>query len=151
MAIPSNQRIIHLDYPLDWKEIKLVNPKANQSWILIGRIEAEAPILRPPDTKSCLIGKDLNPGKDWGQKKWAAEDEIVGWHHWFNHKFEQIPGDSEGQGSLACCSPCLAKSEMWPYDWTTITDNKTLVVDITIQNLIIIIKCLFTAKHGVEN
>ena len=52
------------------------------------------------------IGKDPHAGKDWGQEeKGTTEDEMVGWHHWFNeHEFEQTPGDREGQGSLACCS-----------------------------------------------
>ena len=60
-----------------------------------------------PDAKSWLIRKDPDAGKDWGQEeKGAIEDEMVGWHHWCNgHEFEQVPGDSEGQGSLACCSP----------------------------------------------
>ena len=54
-----------------------------------------------------LIGKDPDAGKDLGQeKKWATEDEMIGWHHQLNgHEFEQSPGHSEGQGSLACCSP----------------------------------------------
>ena len=57
--------------------------------------------------KSRLIGKDPDAGKDWGQEeKGVAENEMVGWHHRLNgHEFEQAPGDSEGQGSLACCSP----------------------------------------------
>ena len=69
-----------LDSPLDSKEIKLVNPKGNQSWILIGRtdIEAEAPILWLHDVKSWLIGKDPDARKDWRQKeKGAAKDEMV--------------------------------------------------------------------------
>ena len=86
---------------LDCKEIKLVNPKGNQPWIFIERVgaEAEAP-------KNWLIGKDPDAGKDWRQKeKWAAEDEMVGWHHSLNgHEFEQPPGDGEGWGSLACYS-----------------------------------------------
>ena len=96
-----------LESLLDCKEIKLVNPKGNQSWILIGRTDAEAPILWPPDAKSRLIGKDTNAGKDWGQEeKRVAEDEMVGWHHRLNgNKFEQTLGDSEGQGGLVCCSP----------------------------------------------
>ena len=72
--------------PLDCKEIKAVNPKGNQPWTLVGRTdtEAEAPILWPPDEKSRLIAKDSDAGKDWGQKeKRATEDEMVGWHHWF--------------------------------------------------------------------
>ena len=69
--------------------------------------EAEAPIPWPPDVKSRLIQKDPDAGKDWRQEeKGTTEDEMVGWHHWFNgHEFEQTLGDSEGQGSLACCSP----------------------------------------------
>ena len=97
-----------LDSPLDSKEIKPVNPKGNQPWIFIERTdtEAEAPILWPPDTKSWLTGKDPDAGKDWRQEKGATKDETVGWHHWLNgHEFEQTLGDSEGQGSLVCCSP----------------------------------------------
>ena len=69
-----------LESPLDSKKIKSVSPKGNQSWIFIGRIdaEAEAPIIWPPDVKSQLIGKDPDAGKDWRQKeKGAAEDEMV--------------------------------------------------------------------------
>ena len=96
--------------PLDCKEIKQVNPKGNQFWIFIGRtdVEAETPILWPPDAKNQLIRKDLDSGKDWRQhqKKETTEDEIVGWHHCLNgHDFEQAVGDGEGQGSLSCCSP----------------------------------------------
>ena len=98
-----------LESPLACKEIKAVNPKGNQPWIFIARtdIEAEAPILWPPDGKSWLTGKDPDAGKDWGQeKKGMTEDEMVGWHHWLNgQEFAQTSGDSEGQGNLACCSP----------------------------------------------
>ena len=67
-----------LESPLDCKEIKPVNPKGIQSWKLIGRTDAEAPILWPPDAKNWLIGKDLDAGKDWGQKeKGVTEDEMV--------------------------------------------------------------------------
>jgi len=89
---------------LDSKEIQPVNPKGNQPWILIGGTdaEAEAPILWPPDSKSWLIGKDPDAGKDWRQEE---KDEMVGWHHRLNgHEFEQTLGDGEGQGSLECCS-----------------------------------------------
>ena len=95
------------DYVQRLQEIKPINPKGNKSWILVGRTDAEAkaPILGPPDAKSWLIRKDTNSGKDWRQKE-MTEDEMVGWHHWLNrHEFEQAPGDSEGQISLACCSP----------------------------------------------
>ena len=81
-----------LESPLDFKEIHPVHPKANQSWVFIGRTdaEAEAPILRPPDTKNWLIRKDFDAGKDW---RWAekgmTEDEMVGWHHQLDgHEFE---------------------------------------------------------------
>ena len=94
--------------PLVCKEIQLVHPKGNQSWIFIGRTDAEAetPILWPLDAKYWLIGKDPDAGKDWRQKKGMTKDEMVRWHHWlYGHEFEQAPGIGDGQGSLACCSP----------------------------------------------
>ena len=98
-----------LDSSLDCKEIKPVNPKGNQPWIFIRwtDVETEAPILRPPDVKSQLIGKDPGAGKDWGQKeKGVTEDEMVRCHHWLHgNEFEQTLGASEGQGSLVCWSP----------------------------------------------
>ena len=99
--------VVVLESPVDSKEIKPVNPKGNQPWIFIGRTDAEALILWPPDVKSQLIGKDLDDGKYWGrEEKEVTEDEMVGWHHRLNrHEFEQAPGDTEGQGSLVCCSP----------------------------------------------
>ena len=107
--------------PLDCKEIKPVNPKGNQSWIFIGNAEAEAPILWPPDVKSWLIEKD--PEQDWRQEeKGTTEDEMVGWHHRLNgHESKQTPGDSEGQGSLVCCSPLGHKQWTWLSDWTATT------------------------------
>ena len=73
-----------LERPLDFKDIKPVNTKGNQPWILtrMTDAEAEAPVLWPLDAKSQLIGKDLDAGKDWRQKKGTAEGETVGWHHW---------------------------------------------------------------------
>ena len=98
-----------LESSLDFKEIKPINPKGNQPWIFTGKTdaEAEAPILWPPKLKSWLTGKDSEAGKDRRQEeKGTKEDEMVGWYHWFNgHEFEQTLGDSEGQGSLACCIP----------------------------------------------
>ena len=80
-----------LESPLDSMEIKLVNPSGNQPRIFIRRtdVEAEAPVLWPPDAKSQLTGKDPDSGKDWGQKeKGTPEDEMVGWHHRRNgHEF----------------------------------------------------------------
>ena len=86
----------------------LATLKQNQPWIFTGRTdaEAEAPIFWPPDAKSRLFGKDPDAGKDWGQKeKGATEDEMVEWHHQLSeHEFDQTRWDSEGQGSLVCCS-----------------------------------------------
>ena len=106
-----------LDSPLDFKEIKSVNPKGNQSWMFTGRSDAkaEAPILWLPDAKNWLLRKDTDAGKDWRQEeKRITEDEIIGWHHWLGHEFEQALGDGERQGSLAYCSPWgLKESDIW--------------------------------------
>ena len=99
-----------LETPLDCKEIQLVHPKGNQSWIFIGRTDAEAetPILWPQDVKKWLIWEDPDTGKDWRQeKKGMTEDVMVGWHHRLDgHKFEKTLGVGNGQGGLACCSSC---------------------------------------------
>ena len=91
----------NLDYILKSKA------KGDQSWIFIGRTDAEAetPVLWPPDTKSWLIWKDPDAGKDWGQEeKGTTEDEMVGWHHRHNgHGFGWTPGVGDGQGVLVCC------------------------------------------------
>ena len=73
-----------LESPLDYKEIQLVHPKGDQSWVFFGRTDAkvETPVLRPPHAKSLLIGKDSDAGRDWGQEeKGTTEDEMAGWHH----------------------------------------------------------------------
>ena len=97
-----------LESPLDSKEIKPVQPKGSQSWVFIGRTDAEAviPVLGPPDAKSWLIRKDSDAGEDWRQEeKGMTEDKMVGWYHQLNgHEFEQAPL-GKGQGGLACCSP----------------------------------------------
>ena len=102
-----------LESPLDSKEIQPVHPKGNQSWIFIGRTdaEAEAPILWPPDERNWLIGKDPDAGNDWRwEEKVMTEDEMVGWHHQLNgHEFEQALGETVGQGGLAFCSPWCCK------------------------------------------
>ena len=112
-----------LESPLDCKEIKPVNPKVNQSWIFIGRTDAEAetPKLWPPDAKKWLIGKDPDAGKDWRQEeKGMTEDEMVGWHHWHNgHGFGWTPGFGNGQGGLECCgSWCRKELEVTELNWT---------------------------------
>ena len=116
-----------LESPLDSKNIKPVNPKGNQPWTFIGRtnVEAEAPILWPPDAKNWLTGKDYDVGKDWRQEeKGMTENEVAGWHHWLKeHEFEQTSGDREGQESLECCSP-LGRKES---DITEQLNNKPLV------------------------
>ena len=93
--------------PLDYKEIQPVHTKVDQSWVFIGRTnaEGETPILWPRHAKSWLIGKDLNAGRDWGQEeKWTTEDEMTGWHHQLNgYEFEWTLGVGEGQGGLVCC------------------------------------------------
>ena len=116
-----------LESPLDCKEIQPVHPKGNQSWLFIGRTdtEAEAPILLSPDVKNWLLGKDPAAGKDWRwEEKGMTEDEMVGWHHWLSgDEFEQTLGDSEGQGSLACCSPWGCKESDMIEQWS----NKQLL------------------------
>ena len=117
-----------LESPLESKEIQPVHPKGNQSWMFIGRtdVEAETPILWPPDAKNWLILKDFDSGKDWRQEEKAtAEDEMVGWHHRLNgHEFESTPGVGDGQGGLAFCNPWgCEKSDMTEWlNWTELTD-----------------------------
>ena len=112
-----------LESPVDCKVIKSVNPIGNKSWILTGRsdAEAEAPIICSPDVKNQPTGKDPDAREDWGQdEKKVTEDEMVEWHHWLNgHEFEQTLGDSEGQGSLVCCSPWGRKESTRLSGWTT--------------------------------
>ena len=111
-----------LESPLDCREIQPVHPKGNQSWIFIGRTDAEAAILWPPDAKNWVIGKDPNAGKDWRQEeKGTTEDEMVRWHHRLNgHEFEPPPGVGDGQGGLVCCSPwCCKEWDMTEWlNWT---------------------------------
>ena len=96
-----------LESPLDCREIKPINLKGDQSWIFIGRAdaEAEAPILWLPARKNGLIWKDPDTGKDWRrEEKGPTEDEMVGWHHLLNgHEFQQAPGVGDGQGRLVSC------------------------------------------------
>ena len=96
-----------LESPLDCEEIQPVHPKGDQSWVFIGRtdVEAETPILWPPDANSWLIWKDPDAGKDWRQEeKGTTEDEMVEWHYQLNgHGFGWTPGVDYGQGGVACC------------------------------------------------
>ena len=111
--------------PLDCKEIQPVHPKGNQSWIFIGRTdaEAEAPILWPPDVKNWLTGKDPDAGKDWRQEeKGTTEDEMVVplMSKLNGHEFGWILGVGDVQGSLACCSPwgCKESDTTEWLNWT---------------------------------
>ena len=96
-----------LESPLDFKEIQPVHPKGDLSWLFTGRTDAkvETLILWPPHAKSCLIGKDPDAGRDWGQEeKGTTEDEMARWHHRLRgHEFEWTPGVGDGQGALPCC------------------------------------------------
>ena len=113
------------------QEIKPVNPKGNQSWVFVGRTDAEAkaPILWLPDVTNWFIKKDPDAGKDWRQEKnGTREDEMVGWHHRLNgHEFEQALAVGNGQGSLACCSPWgLKESDTTEWlNWTELQEKET--------------------------
>ena len=115
-----------LESPLDCKEIQPFHPKGDHFSIFIGRtvVEAKTPILWPPDGKNWLIWKNPHTVKDWRQEeKGTPEDEMVGWHHWFNgHEFELIPGVGDRQGGLACCSPWGCK-ELDMTEWLNWTDT----------------------------
>ena len=111
-----------LESPLDCKEIQPGHPKGDQSWVLIGRTDAESetPRLWPPDVKSWLIGKDPDAGKDRRQEeKGMTEDEMVGWHHWLNgHGFGWTPGVGVGKEAWRAAIHGVAKSRTWLSDWT---------------------------------
>ena len=112
------------------QEIKPVNPKGNQSWILIRSTDAEAPKLWLPHAKKWLIGKDPDAGKDWRQEEMEMTvDEMVGWHHWLDGcEFEQGPGVANGQGSLVCCSPWGPKelNTTERLNWAELRQSKAL-------------------------
>ena len=109
---------------LDCKEIQPVHPKGDQSWVSIGRtdVEAETPILWPPDVKRWFIWKDPDAGKIWRQmEKGTTEDEIVGWHHWLNwHDFGYTLGVGDEQGGLTCSSlwGCKESDTTEGVNWT---------------------------------
>ena len=106
-----------LESALDCKEIQPVHPKGDQPWIFIGRTDAEAPIRWPPDVKSRLIGKDPDAGKDWGQEKRVAKDEMVGWHHWLHgYAFGQTQRRTGNPGVLQFMG---SKSQTQLNEWAT--------------------------------
>ena len=108
---------------------KGVNPKGNQSWIFIGRTdaEAEAPILWPPDVKNWLIGKHPDAEKDRrSEEKGMTEDKMVGWYHQLDgHEFEQALGVGDGQGCLVCCNP-QGRKELDMSEWLNWTDKTSV-------------------------
>ena len=115
-----------LESPLDYKEIQPVHPTVDQSWVFIGRTDAEAesPILWPPHKKSWLIGKDFDAGRDWGQEeKGTTLDEMVRWHHGLSgREFEWTPGVGDGQGGLACRGSwgCKESETTEQLNWTAL-------------------------------
>ena len=123
-----------LESPLDCKEIQPAHPKGNQSWIFIGRTdaEAEAPILWPPDEKNWLIGKDCDAGRDCGQEeKGATEDEMAGWCHWLDgRESEWTLGVGDGQRGLVCCDSWGRKESdtTEQLNWTECTNYYALVL-----------------------
>ena len=115
-----------LESPLDCKEIQAVHSEGNQSWISIGRIDAEAetPILWPPDVKNRLIWKDPDAGKDgrW-EETGMTVDEMFGWYRQLDgQEFEQAPGAGDGQGSLSRYSPWGCK-ESDTTEWRNWTEK----------------------------
>ena len=131
-----------LESPLDCKEIQPIHPKGDQSWVYIGRTDAEAetPILWPPDMKSWLTGKGPDAGRDWGQEeKGTTEDELAGWHHRLDaREFGWTPGVGNGQGSLACYDSwgCKESDTTEWLNWTELNiychrqDNKEVWIKI---------------------
>ena len=112
---------------LDCKEIQPVHPKGDQSWVFIGRTDAEAetPILWPSDAKKWLIGKDPDAGKNWGQEeKGTTEDEMARWHQQLNgHAFGWTLGVGDGQGGLVCCNS-WGRKELDMTEWLNwLTDS----------------------------
>ena len=124
-----------LESPLDCKEIQPVHPKGDQSWVFIGRTDAEAetPILWPLHAKSWLIGKDPDARKDWSQEeKGTTEDEMAGWHYWlYEHEFGWIPGAGVGQEGLVCCDSWGHRVR---HDWATEL-NWTFLLSYQTQNI----------------
>ena len=145
-----------LESPLNCKEIQPVHSKGDQSWVFIGRtdVEAETPILWPPDAKSWLIWKDPDAGKGWRQEeKRTTEDEMDEWHHRLDgHESEWTPGVGDGQGGLACCDSWGRKESNTTerLNWTELsfTNNSiAMLTDQLIMGDLIIISINVSCLH----
>ena len=110
-----------LERHLDYKEIQSIHPKGNQSWIFIGRTNAEAPVLWSLGMKSQLTERDPDAGKDWGQEeKGTTEDEVVGWHHQLSgHEFEQALEIVKDREAWCAAVHGVPNSQTQLSDWTT--------------------------------
>ena len=108
--------------------LKEISPKYSLEGLML---KLKTPILWPHDVKNWLTGKDPDAGKDWRQEeKGMTEDEMAGWHHRCNeHELGQTPGDGEGQGDLACCSPWGRRVRHDLGDWTRTMKWQYLVLD----------------------
>ena len=134
-----------LESPLDCKEIQPVHPKGNQSWIFMGKTDAEAetPTVWLPDAKNWLTGKDPGAGKDWRRRRGRQR---IRWHHQLNgHEFGWALGVGDGQGGLVCCSPWGFKElDMTEQlNWTEL--NWTLCYQVIFLNLLGFIFLIFVS------
>ena len=127
-----------LESPLYCKEIQPVHSKGYQSWVFLGKTDAKAetPVLWPPHTKSWLIWKDSDAGRDWGQEeKGMTEDEMAGWHHQlYGHEFKWTPGVGDGQGGLPCSDSWGHKESdttEWLH-WLNWREKSSAIIDFTI-------------------
>ena len=127
-----------LESPLDCKEIQLVHPEEDQSWVFIGRTDAEAetPILWPPDAKSWLIWKDPDAGKIEGRRRRGQQKMrwLDGITDSMDSRFGWTPGVGDGQGGLACCGSQGRKESTWLSNWTELRVLKNLVQSFTSTN-----------------